>query len=341
MLGFSQNVSLDLGTANTYIHVRGKGIVLREPSVVAVHKHPQGDRDMLAVGSEAREMMGRTAAHIDVFHPLRGGVIADFEATLDMVSLFLDMAFKQKLATPRPVVAACVPAGVTSVEIKALSQAVSQAGARQVYVLEQARAAALGAGLPVYKNTGSMVVDIGGGTSEIAVFADGGVVTYRSAPWGGDAVDTAIADYIRQRHNTMIGMRAVEAVKRVIGSAVPADKTISTTVTGRDMVSGLPRRVSITAGEVTEVIREQLDRLVDVVRIALEKTPPELAADIQARSIVLTGGGALLEGCDRLLAAATGMPVRIADSPMDCVVMGIAALMEEPKLLRKADITRR
>ncbi len=337
---FSQNLSLDLGTVNTYVHIKGKGIVLREPSVVAVHKHPHG-REIIAVGSEAREMMGRTPAHIEAFHPLRSGVIADFDAVLEMLSFFLSVAFKKKMAVPRPVVAVCVPAGVTSVEMKALSQAVSQAGARQVYVLEQAQAAALGAGLPIYQERGSMVIDIGGGTSEIAVFADGGVVTYKSATWGGDNVDQAISDYIRQRHNTMIGVRAAEAVKMIIASADPADKALSTEVSGRDMVSGLPRRVSITAGEVTEVIHDQLDRLVDAVGIALEKTPPELAADIRARGIMLTGGGALLEGCDRLLAAATGMPVIIADNPMDCVVLGGAALLEEPKLLRKADRSRR
>ncbi|MDQ0285053.1 rod shape-determining protein MreB [Desulfofundulus luciae] len=319
MLGLNNDIGIDLGTANVLVYVKGKGIVLREPSVVAINKE---NARVIAVGSEARRMLGRTPGNIVATRPLRDGVIADYDVTEKMLRYFINRAGGRK-GLFRPRVMVCIPSGVTSVEERAVRQAAIQAGARQAYVIEEPLAAALGAGLDISEPTGTMVVDIGGGTTDVAVLSLGGVVCSRSLRVGGDRFDEAIVRYVRRVFNLAIGERSGEEIKINIGSADPGNAPRrEMEVRGRDLVSGLPRAVVITAHQVHEAISESLEAVVGAVKEVLEHTPPELAADIVDKGIVLTGGGALLHGIDTLLSRETGVPVHIAEDPLSCVALG-------------------
>lgn len=319
MLGFNNDLGIDLGTANVLVYARGKGIVLAEPSVVAINKD---NRKIIAVGSEARRMLGRTPGNIVAIRPLRNGVIADFDVTEKMLRYFLHkVGARRGLFRPRVMI--CIPAAVTSVEERAVRQAAVQAGARQAYVIEEPLAAALGAGLDISEPSGKMVVDIGGGTTDVAVLSLGGVVCSKSLRLGGDRLDEDIVRYVRRTFNLAIGERSAEEIKIAIGSADPGSSpNREMEVRGRDLVTGLPRAVTISTAQVYEAIRESLEAVVGAVKEVLEHTPPELAADIVDKGIVLTGGGALLAGIDRLLSRETGVPVHVADDPLTCVARG-------------------
>lgn len=336
----SQDISIDLGTANTYVFVKGKGIVLREPSVVAIQKMREKDI-ILAVGEEAKVMIGRTPGHISAIRPMRDGVIADFDVTQEMLRYFIGRAYRRNWFKRKPRVAVCVPSGVTAVEERAVKEATSQAGAREVHIIEEPMAAAIGAGLPVQEPTGSMIVDIGGGTTDVAIIALGGIVTHRAVRIGGDEMDEAIAHYIKRKYNMMVGERTSEEIKIVIGSAAPEDENKTMDVRGRDMVSGLPKTLQLTAGEVCQAMKDPIRSLLEAIKVTLEKTPPELAADIMDRGIVLTGGGALLHDFDRMIGNETGMPVVIADNPLDCVVLGAGKVLQELNLLKRVALSSR
>ncbi len=304
--GLSHDMGIDLGTANTLVHVKGKGIVLREPSVVAIKRE---NGEVLAVGEEAKRMIGRTPGNIVAVRPMKDGVIADFDVTQAMLKYFIRKAMNTK-SFVRPRVVVGVPSGVTEVEKRAVIDAAQQAGAREAYLIEEPMAAAIGAGLPVEEATGSMVVDIGGGTTEIAVISLGGIVTSRSIRIGGDEMDTSIVQYIKRMYNLLIGERTAEEIKIKIGSAiVQADKNAELDIRGRDLVSGLPKTLSIKSSEVREALSEPIQKIIDAVKGTLEKTPPELASDVMDHGIMMTGGGALLRNLDRLLSHETGMPV--------------------------------
>lgn len=322
---FSQNMGIDLGTANTLIHVRGKGILLREPSVVALDINT---RTVLDVGEGAKRMLGRTPAHIVAIRPLKDGVIADFDQTEKMLRYFIDKV-NRKRSWAHPQVVVGIPSGVTEVEKRAVLDATKKAGARDAFLIEEPMAAAIGAGLPVADATGSMIVDIGGGTTEVAVIALCGIVTSRSIRIAGDEIDEAVTSYIRRAYNLYIGDRTAEEVKLQIGSAYPLAEEMKMTVRGRDLISGLPRAATITSQEIREAISEPVSEIVESVKIALEAAPPELAADIMDVGIYLAGGGALLRGLDRLIAAQTFMPVHIAADPLSCVALGAGAVLDE------------
>lgn len=321
MFGLSfQDIGIDLGTATVLVYVHGKGIVLREPSVVAINRE---NGQIFAVGEEARRMLGRTPGSIVAMRPLRDGVIADYDSTEKMLRYFIEKACgRQGLLRPRVMV--CIPTGVTSVEERAVRQAALQAGARQAYVIEEPLAAALGAGLDISEPSGSMVVDIGGGTTDIAVLSLGGIVCSASIRVAGDKFDEAIVRYIRREHNLMIGERSAEELKIRIGTAHPASKgeERAMDVRGRDLVTGLPKTVKITAEEIYTAIQEPLQQIVGAVKEVLEKTPPELAADLVNKGIVMTGGGSLLHGMDMLISEETGLPVHVAEDPVSCVALG-------------------
>jgi rod shape-determining protein MreB len=322
---FSRNMGIDLGTANTLVHVHGKGILLREPSVVALDVN---SRRVLEVGEEAKRMLGRTPGHIVAIRPLKDGVIADFDQTEKMLRYFIDKVNRRRTwSAPQVVVG--IPSGVTEVERRAVLDATKKAGARDAFLIEEPMAAAIGAGLPVAEPTGSMIVDIGGGTSEVAVISLSGIVTSRSIRVAGDEIDEAITNYIRRQYNLYIGDRSAEEAKLAIGSAYPLEQELTMTVRGRDLLSGLPRAATITSQEIREAIAEPVGEIVEAVKMALETTPPELAADIMDQGIVLAGGGALLRGLDQLIAAETSMPVRIANDPLSCVALGAGAVLEE------------
>ena len=311
--------------------MRGKGIVLREPSVVALNRY---SREILSVGNDAKEMVGRTPDSIIAARPLSEGVISDFSMTYKLIKFFLKKVLKNGMFV-KPRVVACVPSGVTDVEKRAVEDAVMQSGAKEVYIIEESMASAVGAGLPVVDPFGNMVLDIGGGTSEVAVISLGAIVTAKTVRVAGDAFDEAIINYVKKNHNLHIGDRTAEAVKISIGSVYPCeDLPAEMDVKGRDLVSGLPRNVVITAEEVREALSEPIKIVVDAVKETLENTPPELSADIVEKGIILTGGGALLKGLDRLLSAETMLPVRIADNPLDCVVLGAGILLEEIETLK-------
>ncbi len=331
---FSRDMGIDLGTANTLVHVRGRGILLREPSVVAI------DRDtkkVLAVGEEAKRMLGRTPGSIIATRPLKDGVIADFEQTERMLRYFIGKVNRRSaFSAPRVVVG--IPSGVTEVERRAVIDATKKAGAKEAYLIEEPMAAAIGAGLPIVDPTGSMIVDIGGGTTEVAVISLSGIVTSRSIRVAGDEIDEAITAYVRRTYNLFIGDRTAEDAKFTVGSAYPGDTTRSMEVRGRDLLTGLPRSATITSDEIREAIQEPLNAIVEAVKVTLETCPPELAADIMERGIILAGGGAMLEGLDRLIARETSMPVHVADDPLSCVVIGTGRVLEEIQsnpLLRK------
>ncbi|MER3455621.1 MAG: rod shape-determining protein [candidate division GAL15 bacterium] len=328
---FSRDMGVDLGTANTVVYVRHEGIVLREPSVVA----KRADGAILAVGDEAKRMIGRTPSDILAVRPLKHGVIADFDTTAAMLNYFIRKGMRgRSLLRPRVIVG--IPSGVTEVEKRAVIDATLQAGAREAYLIEEPMAAAIGAGLPVSEPVGSMVVDIGGGTTEVAVIALGGIVASKSIRIGGDEMDEAIIQYARKAYSLLIGERTAEEIKIAIGSAYPLREEQAAEVRGRDLVSGLPRTVRMTSAEIREALREPVAAIVDAVKQTLERTPPELAADIVERGIVLAGGGSLLRGLDRLLAEETGMPVTLTDDPLSAVVLGTGRALEEIDTLRKA-----
>lgn len=331
---FSRDMGIDLGTANTLVYVRHEGIVLREPSVVA----KRSDGAVLAVGDEAKRMIGRTPSDIQALRPLRDGVIADFDTTAAMLSYFIRKGMRgRSLFKPRVVVG--IPSGVTEVEKRAVIDATLQAGAREAYLIEEPMAAAIGAGLPISEPVGSMVVDIGGGTTEVAVISLGGIVSSKSIRIGGDEMDEAIIQYARKAYNLLIGERTAEEIKIAVGSAYPMREEQAVEVRGRDLVSGLPRTVRMTSAEIREALREPVVAIVEAVKQTLERTPPELSADIVERGIVLAGGGALLRGLDRLLAEETGMPVTLTDDPLSAVVLGTGRALEEIEALKKVLLT--
>jgi rod shape-determining protein MreB len=322
---FSRNMGIDLGTANTLVHVHGKGILLREPSVVALDINSQR---VLEVGEEAKRMLGRTPGHIVAIRPLKDGVIADFDQTEKMLRYFIEKVNRRRLWV-HPQVVVGIPSGVTEVEKRAVLDATKKAGARDAFLIEEPMAAAIGAGLPVAEPTGSMIVDIGGGTTEVAVISLAGIVTSRSIRIAGDEIDEAIASYVRKAYSLFIGDRTSEDVKLQIGSAFPLEKEMTMTIRGRDLISGLPRSATISSEEIREAIAEPVHQIIEAVKVALEATPPELAADIMDQGIYLAGGGALLRGLDKLIGVETSMPVHIANDPLSCVALGAGAVLEE------------
>jgi len=323
---FSQDIGIDLGTANTLVFVRGKGIVIREPSVVAVDQRVIPHR-VVAVGAEAKEMIGRTPGSITAVRPLKDGVIADFDVASDMLKAFIRRAISMSPFS-RARVMICFPSGVTGVEKRAIYDAAKGAGAKQVSMIEEPMAAAIGAGLPVSEATGSMVVDIGGGTAEVAVISLGDVVTSNSARVAGDTFDDAIVSYIKKKYNLLIGERTAEDIKITLGSAYPYEGEGAMSIKGRNLMDGLPKNIEIASEEVREALSDNVNQILDVIRSTLESTPPELAADIIDHGIMLTGGGALLRGLDRLIAAETKIPVLVAENPLDCVVDGTGLCLE-------------
>ncbi|HPT77649.1 MAG TPA: rod shape-determining protein [Candidatus Atribacteria bacterium] len=331
---FTRDLGIDLGTANTLVMVKGKGIVIREPSVVAMRSD---NKQVLAVGEEAKRMIGRTPGNIVAIRPMKDGVIADFDVTQEMLKYFIRKV-TPKVMPHRPRVVVCVPSGVTEVEKRAVDEATRQAGAKEAYLVEEPMAAAIGAGLPVHEPTGSMIVDIGGGTSEVAIISLGGIVTSRSIRIGGNKLDDAIISYIKKEFNLMIGERTAEEIKINVGAAYPRKDIREMEVRGRDMVTGLPKTLKISTPEVMEAIREPVNSIIEAIKLTLEKTPPELASDIMDKGIMMTGGGSLLAGLDDLVREETGMPVRIADNPLDCVVIGAGKVVEEIDTLRRVAI---
>src|SRR5437016_13671613 len=326
-----RDMAVDLGTANTLVYVRGRGTVLNEPSVVAINTKTGA---ILAVGSEAKRMIGRTPGHILAIRPLKDGVIADFDVTEKMLRYFIQKVHKRRvLAKPRVVI--CVPSGITGVEQRAVEEAAIAAGARAAYIIEEPMAAAIGAGLPVHEPAGNMVVDIGGGTTEVAVISLGGIVTALSIRIGGDELDEAIIQHVKKEYSLLLGERTAEAIKLAIASVFPMPEELVAEIKGRDLVSGLPKTISITADEIRRAVEEPVNAIIDAIKTTLDRTPPELAADIMDRGIVLTGGGALLRGLDKRLRHETGMPVRISDTPLQAVVLGSGKCLEEFEVLQR------
>lgn len=324
---FSKDIGIDLGTANTLVYMRGKGIIIREPSVVAVDVKMDRVR---YVGQEAKDVIGRTPGSIVAVRPLKDGVIADFDMTTSMLQEFIRKALKGRaFAGSRVRVIICIPSGVTAVERRAVKEATQNAGAKRVSIIEEPMAAAIGAGLPVAEPTGSMIVDIGGGTSEVAVISLGGIVTSRSVRVAGDEFDSSIINYIKKKYNLLIGERTAENIKISIGSAYPyADNEPSMDIKGRNLLNGLPENITVTSEEIREALSEPLSHVIEAIKVTLEKTPPELAADIIDQGIMLAGGGALLKGLDLLIHAETGMPVKVAERPLDCVADGTGKVLE-------------
>lgn len=334
---FSNDLAIDLGTANTLVFVKGKGIVLSEPSVVAVRRDGKGYNKVLAVGKEAKLMLGRTPGNIIAIRPMKDGVIADFEVTEAMLRHFIRKVHNRRtLIRPRIIIA--VPSGITQVEKRAVRESAESAGAREVYLIEEPMAAAIGAGLPITEPISNMVVDIGGGTTEVAVISLAGIVFSKSVRVGGDKIDEAILQYIKRKYNLLVGERTAEVIKTTIGTAYPQDEPESIEVKGRDLVSGIPKTLTIDSEEVRLAISEQIDTIIDTVKVALEQTPPELAADIVDRGIFLTGGGALLKNLDVLLKEETGLPIIITNDPLSAVVLGSGKVLENIELLREVSI---
>jgi len=331
---FSNDLSIDLGTANTLVYQKGKGIVMDEPSVVAVHKDTNR---VLAVGKEAKNMLGRTPGSIVAIRPMRDGVIANFEITEAMLRYFIQKVHNRKtLVRPRIVIS--VPSGITQVEKRAVRDSAQSAGAREVYLVEEPMAAAIGAGMPIQEPSGNMIVDIGGGTTEVAVISLSGIVYAKSIRIAGDEMDEAIVNYVKRKYNLLIGERTAEQIKIEIGSAFPQEVKQTIEVKGRDLVAGIPRTQGISDDEIREAMLEPVNAIVDTIRIALERTPPELAADIVDKGIVLAGGGALLRGLDALIREETGLPITIAEDPLTCVARGTGKVLDELDLLRQIQI---
>jgi rod shape-determining protein MreB len=334
---FSTDLAIDLGTANTLIYVKGKGIVASEPSVVAVQNDGRGGKRVLAVGKEAKQMLGRTPGSIVAIRPMKDGVIADFEVTEAMLRYFIRKVHNRRtLVKPRIII--CVPFGITEVEKRAVKESAESAGAREVYLIEEPMAAAIGAGLPITEPSGNMIVDIGGGTTEVAVISLAGIVYSKSVRIGGDKMDEAIVQYMKRTYNLLIGERTAETIKMNLGSAYPGEEKATMEVKGRDLVAGVPKTITISDDEIREALAEPINAIVEAVKIALERTPPELAADIVDKGIVLAGGGALLRNLDVLLREETGLPVIVAEDPLSCVVLGSGKALDELDLLKKVAV---
>jgi len=334
----SNDLAIDLGTATTLVYVRGQGIVVNEPSVVAIRKDHQGAKKILAVGNEAKKMLGRTPANIVAIRPIKDGVIADFEITEAMLSYFIKVVHKRK-SFVRPRVIVSVPSGITPVEKRAVRESAELAGAREIYLIEEPMAAAIGAGLPVSEPIGNMIVDIGGGTTEVAVISLSGIVYSQSVRVAGDKMDEALVQYVKRKYNMLIGERTAELIKITIGTAYPEKEIKTVDIKGRDLVTGIPKTLEISSEEVMQAISEPVNAIVNAVKIALERTPPELAADIVDRGIVLAGGGALLKNLDKLLREETGLPIIVAESPLTAVVLGAGKALEELDLLREIAVS--
>ena len=335
MANISKDIGIDLGTANTLVHVRGKGIMVREPSVVAINRET---KQVLAVGDDAKDMIGRTPGNIIAIRPMKDGVIADYNVTQNMLKYFIRKACPNgKFFKPRIIV--CIPSGVTEVEKRAVEEAVMQAGAKEAYLIEEPMAAAIGAGLPVDEPMGSMVVDIGGGTTDVAVISLGGIVTSKSLRVAGDELDNSIVQFVKKNHNLLIGERTAEEVKVKLGSAYPLETEHSMEIRGRDLISGLPKTIIITSQEVRTALSEPISAIIDAIKYTLEKTPPELSSDVMDRGIMLTGGGALIRGLDKIISEETGITVLIAENPLDCVALGTGKGLSEIDTLRKVFIS--
>lgn len=334
---FSNDLAIDLGTANTLVYVKGKGIVLSEPSVVAVHMDSRGTKKVLAVGSEAKKMLGRTPGNIVAIRPLRDGVIADFDITEAMLRHFILMVHNRR-ALVRPRIIVSIPSGITQVERRAVKETVESAGAREIFLIEEPMAAAIGSGLPITEPISSMVVDIGGGTTEVAIISLSGIVYSKSVRVAGDRMDEEIVQFMRRRFNLLIGERTAEVIKTSIGCTYPEAELKKVDVKGRDLISGIPKIVEINSEEIREAIMEPVSLIVDAVKDALENTPPELAGDIVDRGIMLTGGGALLRGLDTLLREETGLPVTIADDPLSAVARGAGMALDQLDILKEVTV---
>jgi rod shape-determining protein MreB len=330
---FSHDIAVDLGTATTLIYVKGKGIVSCEPSVVAVQRGPRGEKKVIAVGTEAKEMLGRTPGNIEAVRPLRDGVIADFEITEAMLRYFIQRAHRGRVR-----VIICVPFGITEVEKRAVKESAESAGAHEVFLIEEPMAAAIGAGLPITEPSGNMVVDIGGGTTDIAVISLAGIVYSKSVRVAGNEMDESVIQYIKKKYNLLIGERTAEQIKLEIGSAFPLDEPMTMEIKGRDLIEGIPKTLTITDAEIREALAEPISIIVNAVRVALERTPPELSADIVDRGIVLTGGGSLLKNLDKLLREETSLPVSVAEDPLSSVVLGTGKMLSDFDLLRKISL---
>lgn len=331
---FSNDLAIDLGTANTLIYLKGQGVVCNEPSVVAVRNDGAPNRrKVVAVGAEAKSMLGRTPESISAIRPMKDGVIADFEITQEMLRRLIRKVH-HRAALVRPRIIICVPHGITAVEKRAVRESAETAGAREVYLIEEPMAAAIGAGLPITEACGSMVLDIGGGTTEVAIISLKGIVYSRSVRVGGDKMDEAISNYVKRRYNILVGETTAEQIKIAVGSALPTGHNLSIEVKGRDLVQGVPKAAIVTEDEVRNALGEPINQIVEVVRIALEKTPPELSSDIVDRGITLTGGGALLRNLDKLIAKETGLPVVLVDEPLSAVVVGSGAVLDQLDLLK-------
>ncbi|MFN2257116.1 MAG: rod shape-determining protein [Desulfuromonadaceae bacterium] len=335
---FSNDLAIDLGTANTLVYLKGKGIVVSEPSVVAVQKDVSGAKKVLAVGIEAKKMLGRTPGSIVAIRPMKDGVIADFDITEEMLRYFIQKVHNRK-ALVRPRIVICVPSGITQVEKRAVKESAESAGAREVYLVEEPMAAAIGAGLPITEASGNMIVDIGGGTTEVAIISLAGIVYAQSVRVGGDKLDEAITQHLKRQYNMLIGERTAEQIKIDIGSAMEGEEELSMDVKGRDMVTGIPRTLNIGSAEIRNAMSETVNAIVEAVRVALERTPPELAADIVDRGIVLAGGGAMLRNLDEMLRKETGLPVVVAEDPLSSVVLGSGKILDELELLRRVAIS--
>jgi rod shape-determining protein MreB len=334
---FSNDLAIDLGTANTLVYMKGKGIVLSEPSVVAVRKDGRGANKVLAVGQEAKMMLGRTPGDITAIRPMKDGVIADFEITEAMLRHFIRIVHhRRSLIRPRIVI--CVPSGITQVEKRAVRESAESAGAREVFLIEEPMAAAIGAGLPITEPTANMVVDIGGGTTEVAVISLAGIVYSKSVRVGGDKMDEAILQHIKRKYNLLIGIRTSEIIKTTIGNAFPSDQIDTIEVRGRDLVTGIPKILTIDSDEIRKAISEQVETIIETVRIALEQTPPELAADIVDKGIVLTGGGSLLKNLDILLREETKLPITITEDPLSTVVLGSGMILDNIAILKQVTV---
>ncbi|MDP6624839.1 MAG: rod shape-determining protein [Nitrospinota bacterium] len=331
---FSNDLAVDLGTANTLVYVKGKGIILREPSVVAVHA---ASGQVLAVGSEAKQMLGRTPGNIQAIRPMKDGVIANFEVTESMIRHFIQKVHNRK-ALVRPRIIIAVPSGITQVEKRAVRDSATSAGAREVYLIEEPMAAAIGVGLPVQEPSGNMIVDIGGGTTEVAVISMSGIVYSKSIRIAGDEMDEALVNYIKKKYNLLIGERTAENLKMKIGTVYPTGNNETLEGKGRDLVAGIPKTLLISEEEVREALSETVNMIIDTVKITLERTPPELAADIVDKGIVLAGGGSMIKGLDVLLREETGLPISVAEDPLSAVVLGTGKVLDEIELLRKVSV---
>lgn len=333
---FGKDMGIDLGTANTLVHLKGKGVILREPSVVAILNDTGR---VLAVGEEAKQMIGRTPGNIVAIRPMKDGVIANFDITQAMLKYFINKALEQKMPFIRPRVVISVPSGCTTVEERAVREAALQGGAKEAYLIEEPMAAAIGAGLPVHEPTGNLIVDIGGGTTEVAVISLGGIVTSRSIRVAGDKMDEAIIQNLRKNYNLLIGERTAEDIKTSIGSAMWEGNEEYYEVRGRDLVSGLPKTIKISSPEILQALKETVEQIIDGIKVCLEKTPPELASDIMDRGIIMAGGGALLKGLDKLISKETDMPVYVCDEPLLAVARGTGRVLENIEILKKVLIS--